>query len=192
MMLTTLLFILVVLLLAAVAAVLTAVSLHNRLAVLAQRCEQAFADVDVQLRARHELIPNLVETVRGFATHERATLDSVMSARKAALAAATPTAQMQAEMALGNNLRQLIAVAESYPDLQGSRHFTELRNEIADAENKIAASRRFMNMATAEYNASLGQFPTNLIARNSGHAKRRFFDLGVERVFVEDAPVVKF
>jgi LemA protein len=182
----------VVLVLALVAfTVLAAIATNNRLVTLEQRCEQAGADVDVQLRARHELIPNLVETVRAFAVHERATLDAIMKARTSAITASTPETQMQAEAALGSNLRHLFAVVESYPQLQGSRHFTDLRQEISDIENKIAAARRFVNMTVSEYNASLGQFPASYISRQSGRAKRRFFDLGVERVFIEDAPVVK-
>lgn len=191
-MLTTVLTILAIVFAAIAAAVLYVIAMHNRVATLAQRCDQALADIDVQVRARHDLIPNLVETVKAFAAHERATLNSVMSARRAAMAAASPGAQLQAETALGNNLMQLYAMAEKYPDLQGSRHFSELRGEISDAENKIAAARRFQNMAVAEYNASLGQFPANLLARSAGHKPRNFYDLGLERVFVEEAPTVKF
>lgn len=169
-----------------------AIRSYNRLIALSQRCDQAYGDVDVQLRHRHDLIPSLVETVKGFASHERGIIDSLMSARAAAMRAATPDQQQEAEAMLSVRLNQAIAQVESYPEVRGSQHFSELRREISDVENKIAAARRFMNMAVSEYNASLAQFPNNVISRKAGLHVRRFFDLGMDRVFVEEVPSFKF
>jgi LemA protein len=165
---------------------------YNRLVMLGQRCDRAYADIDVQLRHRHDLIPSLVETVKGFASHERGIIDSLMSARAAAVKAAGPEEQARAEAALSSRLGQVFASVETYPEVKGSQHFAELRREIADVENKIAASRRFLNMAVSEHNATLAQFPAGLIGRTFGLASRRFFDLGLDRVLMEDAPAVRF
>jgi LemA protein len=165
---------------------------YNRLVKLARRSDGAFADIDVQLKHRHDLIPNLIETVKGFVTHERGVIDSLVQCRTAAMRAQGPSAQLQAEAALGSRLGQVLALVESYPAVQASSHFIELRRELADCENKIAAARRFFNMAVGEYNAALEQFPLNFIGQASGLHPRRFYDLGVERVFVEEAPAVKF
>jgi len=165
----------------------------NRLAALDSRCDRAFADIDVQLKHRHGLLPNLLETVRAFAQQERDIFDKVTAARGAALRARTPEQQMVAEADLSTRLAQLLTVVETNPQLQSSTHFQQLRMEIADAEHKIAASRRFFNAAVDEYNATLGQFPANVVASLAGnHRKRAFFDIGVERVLLDDAPVLKF
>jgi len=165
----------------------------NRLAALDSRCDRAFADIDVQLKHRHNLLPNLLESVRAFANQEMAILDKVTAARAAALGAKTPQAQMVAESDLSTGVAQLLTVVESYPQLQSSLHFIGLRQEIADTENKISASRRFFNTAVNEYNATLKQFPANFVAGLfGGHQKRSFFDIGVERVLLDDAPVLKF
>lgn len=168
------------------------VAAHNRLVMLGQRCDQAYADIDVQLRHRHDLIPNLVETVKGFAKHERGIIDSLMMARAAAVRAAGPQEQARAEAALSSELVRVMATVEAYPEVKGSQHFTELRREITDVEHKIAAARRFLNMAVAEYNASLAQFPAALVGRSSGLHSRRMFDLGLDRVIVEEPVSVKF
>ncbi len=165
---------------------------NNRLVALRRRCDQAFADIDVQMKQRHDLVPNLVATVKGYTAHERASLDAVVQARMAALKAASPAEQLQAETRLGRQLGQVLALAESYPDLKASAHFAALRDEIGDIENKIAAARRFLNLAVAEYNTSLEQFPGNVVGPMFGASTRAGFDLGVERVFIEEAPVVKF
>jgi len=165
----------------------------NRLAALDSRCDRAFADIDVQLKARHNLLPNLLETVRGFAAQEKDILTKVTSARAQALGARTAEQQMAAESDLSMRLAQLMTVVEAYPELQSSSHFQQLRMEIADSENKIAASRRFFNASVDEYNATLGQFPGNFVATLAGnHQKRAFFDIGVERVLLDEAPVLKF
>jgi LemA protein len=180
--------------LAIVAAVLLViVSIYNRIVTLGRRCDQSFADIDVQLKQRHDLIPNLVETVKAYATHERGTLESVMRARSAAQNAATPAAQAQAEAALGASLGRLMAVAEAYPDLKASANFSSLQDELSDIENKIAAARRFLNNAVGEHNGTLAQFPANLVAMLFGLKEKAFFDLGTEqRKAMDMAPVVKF
>ena len=159
--------------------VLFVISLYNRLVMLARRCDQSFADVDVQLKQRHDLIPNLVETVKAYATHERGTLEAVMRARQAAQSAATPGAQMQAEAALGSAIGRLFAVAENYPDLKASQNFAVLQEELSDLENKIAAARRFLNGAVAEHNATMAQFPANIVAGAFSMTEKASFDLGV-------------
>ena len=165
--------------------------LYNRLVALGERCDQAFADIDVQLKQRHDLIPNLVHTVRDFVGHERGALDALMKARAAAMTAPTPAAQMQAESMLSSRLGQLIAVVEANPQLQSSAHFAALREEIADLENKIAAARRFLNMVVTEHNTALRQFPLNLLARPLRLSARNFYDLGADRVFLDEAPSAK-
>src|SRR5262250_3736851 len=136
-----------------VAIVLWVISIYNGLVAMGQRVSQAFADIDVQLRQRHDLIPNLVEAVKGYAAHERGTLDEVVKARNAAMTAQGPAQQAAAENMLTGALRQLFALAEAYPDLKASTNFQQLQTELADLENKIAAARRFFNNAVQEYNA---------------------------------------
>ena len=168
------------------------VGVYNRLVGLRQRANQAFADIDVQLRQRHDLIPNLVETVKGYATHERGTLEAVTNARNAAVAAQGVEGKVQAENALTGALRQLFAVAEAYPDLKANQNFLQLQSELADIENKLAASRRFFNSAVSEFNAAIQQFPAVLFARTLGFSERQFFDLGEDRATVGETPQGKF
>jgi LemA protein len=165
---------------------------HNRLVALDQRCETAFADVDVHLKHRQNLIPGLVETVRGFAKHESEILIGVTQARAEALQAATPEMRLSAEKKLTQNITALIAMAERYPDLKASAHFAELRRELIDAENRITASRRFYNLAVGEYGATLRQFPGRYVARLFNMTIRMPFDLGVERVLIDEPVVIKF
>jgi LemA protein len=164
---------------------------YNRLAVLARRCEQATADIDVQLRHRHDLVPSLVETVRSFAGHEKEIINNVVNARAEALRAVGSHDKLEAETVLTSSIVKLLSVAESNPTLQAGSHFCELRGEIVDVNNKIAAARRFLNMTVKEYNGALDQFPANLIGRRFGLAEKRSYDLGLERVFIEDMPAVK-
>jgi LemA protein len=175
-----------------VIAVIWAIGVYNGLVSMRQRVNQAFADVDVQLRQRHDLIPNLVETVKGYAAHERGTLDDVVKARNAAVAAQGPAQQAAAENQLTGALRQLFALAENYPDLKASSNFQQLQAELSDLENKIAASRRFFNNAVQEYNTGIQRFPAALLASSFGFAPKNFFDLGEERATVGEAPAVKF
>jgi LemA protein len=175
-----------------VVAVVWAISVYNGLIGMRQRVNQAFADVDVQLRQRHDLIPNLVETVKGYAAHERGTLDEVVKARNAAMTAQGPAQQAAAENMLSGALRQLFALSESYPDLKASANFQQLQAELSDLENKIAASRRFFNNAVQEYNTGIQRFPAALFAASFGFAPKTFFDLGEDRASVSEAPAVKF
>jgi LemA protein len=166
---------------------------YNGLVTLRQRCRQAFSDIDVQLKQRHDLIPNLVETVKGYAAHERGTLDAVVQARNAAIAAQGPAAQAHAENMLQSALRQLFALAEAYPDLKANQSFQQLQTELSDIENKIAASRRFFNNAAAEYNSTRESFPAVVFAQSMGFGPQDFFNLEEgEREVVKTAPEVKF
>lgn len=172
--------------------VVWAISVYNGLVSLRQRVNQSFADIDVQLKQRHDLVPNLVETVKGYAAHERGTLDDVVKARNAAVSAQGPAQQAAAENMLSGALRQLFALSEAYPDLKASANFQQLQAELTDLENKIAASRRFLNSAVQEYNTGIQRFPAALFAASFGFAPKDFFDLGEDRKTVGEAPEVKF
>jgi LemA protein len=172
--------------------VLWIIFIYNGLVAMRQRANQAFADIDVQLKQRHDLIPNLVETVKGYASHERGTLEAVVQARNAAISAQGPTQMAAAENQLTGALRQLFALSEAYPDLKANQNFMQLQGEITDIENKLAASRRFFNNAVQEYNAGIESFPAVLFAASLGFTKREFFDLGENRVALDTAPQVKF
>jgi LemA protein len=173
--------------------VIVLIAIYNRLVSLNQRATQAWSDISVQLKQRHDLIPNLVETVKGYAAHERGTLEAVTQARNAAVAATGPNAQAQAENMLTGALRQLFAVAEAYPDLKANQNFLQLQSELSDIENKIAASRRFFNNSVQEYNSSIQQFPAVLLAGMLGFGQRGFFELDeAEKTAVNTAPSVKF
>src|ERR1700687_223386 len=170
-----------------------AIMIYNSLVALRQRTNQAFADIDVQLKQRHDLIPNLLETVKGYAAHERGTFEAVVAARNTAMAAQGTAQQAAAENALSGTLRQLFALSESYPDLKASANFQQLQAALSDIENKLAASRRFFNNAVSEYNASIQAFPAVLFATMFGFASREFFDVGTEgRAALDQAPQVKF
>lgn len=166
---------------------------YNGLVTLRQRTNQAFADVDVQLRQRHDLIPNLVETVKGYAGHERQTLESVVAARNAALGAQGPADKAAAEQQLSGAVGRLIALGEAYPDLKASANFQQLQDQLAAVEDKLAAARRFFNNAVSEYNASLQAIPNVLFARTLGFQERAFFDVGGDaRVQLDAPPSVTF
>ena len=172
--------------------VLWAIMVYNGLVATRQRVSQSFADIDVQLKQRHDLIPNLIETVKGYATHERGTLDDVVKARNAAISAQGPAAQAAAENMLSGALGKLIALSEAYPDLKANANFQQLQSELSDIENKIAASRRFFNNAVQEYNTAIQQFPAALVAGSLGFTQKDFFDLGDSRAELDKAPQVKF
>ena len=172
--------------------VLWAITVYNGLVAMRQRVGQAFADIDVQLKQRHDLIPNLVETVKGYAAHERGTLEAVTQARNTAMAAQGPAQQAAAENMLSGTLRQLFALSEAYPDLKANANFQQLAGELSDLENKIAASRRFFNNAVQEYNTGIQQLPAALFAGMFGFTRKEFFDLGASRTEVEAVPTVKF
>jgi len=175
--------------------VLWVIMIYNGLVALRQRVNQAFSDIDVQTKQRHDLIPNLVETVKGYAAHERGTLEAVVQARNAAVTAQAGgvAAQAAAENVLSGALRQLFALSEAYPDLKANQNFQQLQAELSDIENKIAAARRFFNNAVQEYNTGIQQFPAVLMAGALGFTQKEFFDVGVdEGKVLEQAPQVKF
>ncbi|HEY7231279.1 MAG TPA: LemA family protein [Pseudolabrys sp.] len=172
--------------------VVWAISIYNSLVSMRQRTNQAFADIDVQLKQRHDLVPNLIETVKGYAAHERGTLEAVVQARNAAIAAPGVEQKVAAENVLSGALRQLFALSESYPDLKANANFQQLQSELSDIENKLAASRRFFNNAVQEYNTGIQQFPASLFAGVFGFAQRTFFDLGETRAQLDQPPTVKF
>jgi LemA protein len=175
--------------------VLWIIMIYNGLVALRQRVNQAFSDIDVQTKQRHDLIPNLIETVKGYAAHERGTLEAVVQARNAAVTAQSGgvAAQAAAENVLSGALRQLFALSEAYPDLKANQNFQQLQTELSDIENKIAAARRFFNNAVQEYNTGIQQFPAVLMAGALGFTQKEFFDVGVdERKVLEQAPQVKF
>jgi LemA protein len=168
------------------------VMIYNGLVAMRQRVNQSFADIDVQLKQRSDLIPNLVETVKGYASHERGTLEAVVKARQMAVAAPNLEQKVQAENMLSGALRQLFALSESYPDLKANANFQQLQAELSDIENKLAASRRFFNNAVQEYNTGIQNFPAVLLAGPLGFREHAFFDLGEGRAAAEQAPQVKF
>ena len=172
--------------------VIWVIIIYNGLVAMRQRVNQAFADVDVQLKQRHDLVPNLVETVKGYAAHERGTLEAVVQARNAAMTAQGPAQMAQAENMLSGALRQLFALSEAYPDLKANQNFQQLQMELSDLENKIAAARRFFNNAVQEYNTGIQQFPAALFAGPLGFHEKTFFEAGEERQVLEKAPQVKF
>ena len=175
--------------------VLWIIMIYNGLVAMRQRVSQAYADIDVQMKQRHDLIPNLVETVKGYASHERGTLEAVVQARNAAITAQSGgiPAQAAAENMLSGALRQLFALSEAYPDLKANQNFQQLQSELSDIENKLAAARRFFNNAVQEYNTGIQQFPAVLLAGTLGFSQKEFFDVGAdERKVLEKAPQVKF
>jgi len=167
-------------------------TIYNSLVAMRQRVNQSFADIDVQLKQRHDLIPNLVETVKGYAAHERGTLEAVVQARNAAIAAPGVEQKVQAENMLTGALRQLFALSENYPNLKASANFQQLQSDLSDIENKLAAARRFFNNAVQEYNTGIQQMPANMFAASFGFHPQTFFDLGESRTQLEQAPSVKF
>ena len=173
---------------------LAVIGYYNRFISLGRRCDQAFADIDVQLKQRQDLIPNLVETVKGYAGHERGTLEAVMKARNAAQNAPTPEARMQAESGLTAALGRLMVVTEAYPDLKASVNFSSLQDELSDIENKMAAARRYLNNAVGEYNATREQFPGIFVAKLFAFDARAFYDVGQDQRRSMDAaaPAVQF
>jgi LemA protein len=176
----------------AVVIVLWLIMTYNGMVSMRQRVDQSFADIDVQLKQRHDLIPNLVETVKGYASHERGTLDEVVRARNAAVAAPTPEQKVAAENMLTGALRQMFALAEAYPNLKANENFQQLQSELSDIENKLAASRRFYNNSVQEYNTGIQQFPAVFVAGSLGFHPKTFFDVGDQRAALDQAPSVKF
>jgi LemA protein len=168
------------------------IGIYNRLVGLRQNCNQGFADIDAQLRQRNDLIPNLVNTVKGYAAHEASTLDAVIAARAKTIGATGPAAAA-AETELGGALGRLFALAEAYPDLKANTNFQTLQHELADIEDKLAAARRAMNAAVADYNGAREAFPAVLFANAMGFQPRDFMTLSdAERPAISAVPDVKF
>ncbi len=173
--------------------ILWIISLYNSLVRLRNRRQNAFADIDVQLRQRHDLVPHLVETVKGYASHEKELLMRVTEARTAAMAATSIDGKIVAEQQLTSALQGLKVQVEAYPDLKANQNFLQLQEELSDIENKLAASRRFFNGATTEYNNAVESFPGNLVARNFGFNREIMFDLGTDtRKQMEEPPKIQF
>jgi len=172
--------------------ILMVVSLYNRLVRLRNNREQAFADVDVQLKLRHDLIPQLVDSVKGYMGHERGVLTAITDARTNAMKATTINEKIEAENKLTTALEGLKVSVEAYPDLKASQNFLELQNEISDVENKIAAARRFFNSATKELNVATEMFPSNLIATLFNFKREPMFELGDQRAAAEQPPKIQF
>lgn len=149
---------------------------YNGLVRSRNRVDEAWSDIEVQMKRRYDLIPNIVETVKAYAKHEEGVFSKVSEARSAAMGARTPADHAAAENMLSQTLKSLFAVAEAYPALQAAGNFMHLQTELSDAEDKIQASRRFYNANVRDYNTSLQQFPTNLIAGTFGFTRRDFFD----------------
>ena len=185
---------LVLIVLAVIVAIVGMIILiYNGLVMKRQRVNQAFADVDVQLKQRQNLIPNLVETVKGYAKHEQETFQQVIAARNAAQAANTAGDMARAEGALTQALGKLFALAEAYPDLKANPNFLQLQNELASIEDKLAAARRFYNSAVQDYNTAREQFPGSIIAGSFNFEGREFFDVGAEsRAVLDEPPKVGF
>ncbi|MEA2626277.1 MAG: LemA protein [Candidatus Binatota bacterium] len=167
------LWVLLVVLAVAVAAVLV----YNTLVRLRVQSDNAWADIDVQLKRRHDLVPNLVETVKGYAAHERETLEGVIAARNRAVTAAGPTAQGEAETQLTQSLRQLFALAESYPQLRAVESFNQLQTNLGEIESSLQSARRYYNAVVRDLNTRVEQFPSNLIAGGFGFQRREFFEI---------------
>ena len=152
------------------------VGMYNRLVRLRNQCEEAWAGIDVQLTRRHDLIPNLVETVKGYASHERETLENVIQARNAAVAASGPADQAQAENVLTGMLRQLFALSEAYPDLKADANFRELQAELTNTEGLVARARTTSNAAVKEYDTAREVFPTTIVAGMFNFEPREYFE----------------
>lgn len=168
------------------------VFMYNSLVKMRNNRENAFADIDVQLKQRHDLVPQLVETVKGYAAHEKDTLERVINARNGAIGAKTIDEKIVAENALSSALSGLKITLEAYPDLKANQNFLQLQEEIADLENKLSSVRRYFNSATKEYNNAVETFPSNILAGMFGFRKEVMFDLGEQRAALEEAPKIKF
>jgi len=169
------------------------ISINNRLVALKNNRESAFADIDVQLKQRYDLIPQLLGAVKGYMNHESEVLIKVTEARSRAMQASTISEKIAAEATLGAAMNGFNMQIEAYPDLKANANFMNLQNEIGDIENKLAAVRRFFNSATKEYNNAIEQFPSNIIAGIKKYTKEPMFDLGVDqRQTLDKAPEISF
>lgn len=169
-----------------------AISLYNRLIALENNRENAFADIDVQLKQRHDLIPQLLNTVKGYMKHEEKVLTEITEARAATSQAKTVNEKIAAEAQLGTALNGLNIAVEAYPDLKANENFMNLQTEIADIENKLAAARRFFNSATKEFNNVVESFPANMFAKVFNFHEEPMFDLGDTRSNLKKTPEITF
>ena len=169
-----------------------AIAAYNRFVRLVMRAKEAWADIDVQLKRRYDLIPNLVETVRGYMKHEAGTLEKVTAARTAAMDAGGVAEKGKAENFLSETLKSLFAVAEAYPDLKANTNFLELQRELSDTENKIQAARRFYNTNVRDLNTAVQTFPNNVIAGMFRFGEREFFELEAGEEAARQPVAVKF
>ncbi|MBP3779535.1 MAG: LemA family protein [Prevotella sp.] len=184
---------LIIILVVVAVLVLGVIGIYNNLVKLRNNRENAFANIDVQLKQRHDLIPQLVATVKGYAEHEKELLTRVTEARAAAMSATGINDKIQAENALSSALAGLKVSLEAYPDLKANQNFLQLQTEIADIENKIAATRRYFNTATRELNNAVQTFPSNILAGMFGFKKEPMFEIPQEdRATIEKAPEIKF
>lgn len=167
-------------------------STHNHIVALDERCESAFADIDVHLKHRHNIVPGLVSVVKGVVGHEKDMVFGVMEARNEALRSVSNTIKLTAEGNLTAQLTALISSADKYPELRALPEFAKLRQELTDCENRITAARRFYNLTIEEYNVSLRQFPGNVIAQKMRFSSRQPYDLGVERVLFDEPVSLAF
>ena len=168
------------------------IGIYNRVVKLRNQRQTAFADIDVQLKQRHDLIPQLVEVVKGYAKHERELLTSITEARTAAMGATTIDEKIAAEGKLSTALQGLKVQVEAYPDLKANQNFLQLQEEMSDIENKLAAARRYFNAATTEYNNSIETFPANVITGSFGFKREVLFDLDTERTELNKPPKISF
>lgn len=159
------------------ALIIWAIAVYNRFVTLINRVREAWSDIDVQLKRRYDLIPNLVATVKGYAAHESGTLEKVTEMRTRAMNASSPQQKEEAENMLSGALKSLFAVAENYPNLKANENFAQLQGELSDTENKIQAARRFYNGVVMDLNTRLGSFPSNLVGNLFGFKARDFFQL---------------
>lgn len=167
-------------------------STHNLLVALDQRCETAFADIDVHLKHRHNLIPGLVGLVKGVTDHEKTMVLGVLEARAAALREMSAEIRLKAEGNLTAHLNTLMASIDKFPDIKAMPEFANLRQELVDCENRITAARRFHNLAIEEYNIALRQFPGSVIGQKLRMSSRQPYDLGVERVLIDEPVAIAF
>ena len=172
--------------------ILWAVILYNRFVSLGNRTKEAWSDIDVQLKRRYDLIPNLVETVKGYAKHESSAFENVTKARSAAMGAQGAEAKGAAELSLAGALKSVFAIAEAYPELKANQNFLALQNELSDTENKIQAARRFYNSVVQELQNALEQFPSNLIGNMFKFKTREFFQLDASEAAAKDPVKVSF
>ena len=183
----------IIVIVAVVIIALILISMYNNLVKLRNNRENAFANIDVQLKQRYDLVPQLVATVKGYATHERELLEKVTAARSACMNATTINDRVQADNALASALSGLRVAVEAYPDLKANQNFLQLQNELSDIENKLASVRRFFNSATKELNNAVQSFPSNIIAGMFGFKTEPMFEIPAsDRAAHEKAPEIKF